>query len=78
MLAAIYVPRGMSWQDAIVAHADIICLARRGTRRGRNEPARLLRVPRLVHTTQRLRLESMATTANQAGMSEPDDTSSAD
>ena len=78
MRATFYVHRGMSWQDSIVAHTDIICLARRGTRRGRNEPARLLRVFRLVRATQRLRLESMVATANQAGMSEPDDTSSTD
>ena len=78
MLAALCVPRGMSWQDAIVVHADTIRIARRGARRGRNEPARRLRVFRLVHTTQRLRWGSMVVAADQAGMPEPDDTASID
>ena len=78
MLATFCVPRGMSWQDSIVARADITCLVRRGARRGRNEPARLLRLFRLVRATQRLRLGRMASTANQPGMSGSDDTSSAD
>ena len=78
MLATFYVPRGMSWQDSIVAHADVICLARRGTRRGRDEPARLLRVFRLVRATQRLRMENMVTVAARPGMSDTDPDSSSD
>ena len=78
MLATFYVPRGMTWQDAIVAHADIICLARRGTRRGRDEPARLLRVFRLVRATQRLRMENLVTVAARPGVSDTDPDSPSD
>ena len=59
MLATFFVPRGMTWREAIVAHADVIAMARReaGLRHGGR--ARLLRCFRLIRATQRLRLENL-------------------
>ena len=60
MLALFYVPRYMTWQDAIVAHMDIIGLARREARRRPGGRPRLLRLCRLIRSAQRPRVENRA------------------
>ena len=59
MLASFFVPQCMTCQDTIVAHADIIGLARREARRRHDGRPRLLRFFRLIRATQRLRLENL-------------------
>ena len=59
MIATLCVPRGMTWQDTILAHADVIGLARRAAWRRPDGQPRLLRFLRLARATQRLRMENL-------------------